>query len=282
MRTLSELECFNAELFRDKPERITGFPQWPVSDAVRSAAEKDGRLAIVEIAGRDSIAAAIYAVMEKGFTDLLPVYVYTGTECGPWSNVTQAVKRLAGRLPETRVHDLCVMGSPVFWRALNGRYIRHMIDAYGGYTPCVGCHLYLHAARIPLATYLGGTPIISGERESHSGMVKINQTAPVLDFFEAFAERFGIRLLLPLRRIADGRAIETILDMDWKRGQEQLGCCLSGNYRDIDGAADTTAFDADGYLSTFAGPLAESVVTACLSGDVPDCLGIAGDLLESK
>ncbi|MCF8037391.1 MAG: hypothetical protein K9K62_11005, partial [Desulfobacteraceae bacterium] len=48
----------------------------------------------------------------------------------------------------------------------------------GHYTPCTGCHLYLHAVRIPLARMLGNVPIIGGERESHSGKVKVNQCAP--------------------------------------------------------------------------------------------------------
>jgi hypothetical protein len=53
--------------------------------------------------------------------------VYTGTEFGPWSAVLEAVIRLEKRLPEARIHDLLVMGSTHFWRALNGRFVGELI-----------------------------------------------------------------------------------------------------------------------------------------------------------
>jgi hypothetical protein len=64
------------------------------------------KTAILEIAGRDSIAAAIQFTRQEGITDLIPTYVYTGTEFGPWSAVRDAVNRLEKRLQGVRIHEL--------------------------------------------------------------------------------------------------------------------------------------------------------------------------------
>lgn len=236
-------------------------------------------LAIVEIAGRDSVAAAIKSVMENGFTDLLPVYAYTGTEYGSWSSVEQAVLRLSSRLPEINIHQLLIIGSPVFWRALNGRFISDLIAKYGFFSPCPGCHLYLHAVRIPLAVKLGKLPIISGERESHSGLVKINQTAEALDFYLDFADQFGISIDFPLRHITQSHEIESILQMPWERGQEQFGCTLSGNYRMNDGKLGLSIEDVERFLKEFAGPSSKEIIGAYIKGNIPDSIGIAGVIL---
>jgi len=46
---------------------------------------------------------------------------------------------------------------------------------------------YFRSVRIPLAVALGRIPIISGERERHDGMIKINQIGEVLTLYEALA-----------------------------------------------------------------------------------------------
>lgn len=267
-------------VFRDKPELIIDWPEWLLSDRQIARYQSIEKLAIVEIAGRDSVAAAVRGVEEQQFTDLLPVYVYTGTESGEWAHIERAVGRLSRRLPEVVVHPLLAMGSPGFWRALNGGFISELFARYGFYSPCPGCHLYLHAARIPLAVKLGNIPIISGERESHSGIVKINQTAEALDFYLTFAGQFHISLLFPLRRISSGDEIERILQAPWKRGKEQVGCTLSGNYRMTDGAIPISSSDIHHFFKDFAGPVARDIIAAYLSGSIPDHHAIARQVLH--
>jgi hypothetical protein len=98
--------------------------------------------------------------------------------------------------------------------------------------------VYLHAVRIPLALLLSNIPIISGERECHDSSVKINQIPEALDLYKNLTETFRIQLLVPLRKISHGQKIEAILQMDWREGKEQLHCCLSGNYRSVDGSVE--------------------------------------------
>lgn len=127
------------------------------------------------------------------------------------------------------------LGDPEFWRDLCGRPLGFAAERYGFVPPCVGCHLYLHAVRIPLALKYGARAVVSGERESHDGRIKWNQVPSVLDLYRDFAAEFGIELLLPLRHVASGKEVEEILRFPWPEGGEQMGCVLSGNYLDEEG-----------------------------------------------
>lgn len=268
-------------LFLDKPEHVINFPEWLLSIEKIDEYRSIPGLAIVEIAGRDSVAAAIKGVEDEGFSDLLPTYVYTGTEYGPWSTLGEAVSRLTGRLPGIRVHDLLFIGSPKFWQALNGRFITELTGKHSFYTPCVGCHLYLHSLRIPIARILGNAPIISGEREWHNGDIKINQIPEALDIYQSFAEKFRVKLLFPLRHIREGDRIKDILDFHWEEGEDQLGCVLSGNYRQSDGKHKINKEDVIRYLEHFGLPCAGKIIQSYMEGHVPDHIGIAKSVLAN-
>jgi hypothetical protein len=269
------------ELYLNKTECVIDLPEWLLPSEKIEAYQAMPRLAIVEIAGRDSVAAAVRSVEEEGFTDLLPTYVYTGTEYGSWESVERAVGRLSSRLPEVQMHDLLVLGSPGFWHALNGRFISELSSRYQFCTPCVGCHLYLHTVRIPLSLALGTAPIIAGEREKHDGSIKVNQIAAALDVYQRIASDFGVPLLLPLRHIAQGTAITEILGFEWYAGKEQLGCVLSGNYRGLGGNIETTAQQVQTFLEEFAKPCAEKIIGSYVSGQIPDHLEMAAQALNA-
>jgi hypothetical protein len=270
------------DIYLNKPECIINLPQWLLPHEDIEAYRSMSGLAIVEIAGRDSIAAAIKAVEELGFTELLPTYVYTGTEYGPWASVDNAVERLSRRLPDVRVHSLLILGSPGYWRALNGRYVQTLISTFGYYTPCIGCHLYLHTARIPLSVTLGNVPIISGERERHDGAVKLNQIAEALDVFLDVSNRFDVPLLLPLRHIDEGRRITDVLGFEWRQGKEQLGCTFSGNYRLFDDNLQVAPNQISTFLERFGKPAAMEIIASYLNHRVPDHLEIARKILKQS
>jgi len=269
------------ELFLNKSDLVIDFPKWLLSEQSIENYRSISKLALVEIAGRDSIAAAVKSIQEYGFTDLLPTYVYTGTEYGPWDIVNQALFKLKSRLPHVRVHPLIVLGSPDFWKALNGAFISELSSIYGFYTPCIGCHLYLHAVRIPLALLLSNIPIISGERERHNSSVKINQIPEALDLYKNLTETFRIQLLVPLRKISHGQKIEAILQMDWREGKEQLHCCLSGNYRSVDGSVEMRKAQVVRFLNEFAIPCTEKIIREYISGQTPNHLKIAKQIIQN-
>ncbi|MDA3895552.1 MAG: hypothetical protein PF482_05325 [Desulfobacteraceae bacterium] len=276
----SEYKKKLAEIFLDKPELVIDYPDWMLSAEKIATYRQIENLAIVEIAGRDSVAAAVKSVEEDGFTDLLPVYAYTGTEYGAWHSVEQAVGRLADRLPQVKIHPLVVVGSPEFWRILNGRYVSELIARYRFFSPCPGCHLYLHGIRIPLAKKLGNIPIISGERELHSGQVKINQTGEALDFYLDVARRFNVRFLFPLRLVEQSKKIEEILQIPWAKDKDQLECVFSGNYRLSDGSVGPAFKDVNRYFKEFAVPVAQRVIETYTKDAIPDFMEIAQQVLD--
>ncbi len=281
-KDISEYQKRLAGIFLDKPELVIDFPDWMFSAKQIDTFRQLENPAIVEIAGRDSVAAAVKSVDENGLTDLLPVYAYTGTEYGAWRSVEQAVKRLSSRLPQVKIHPLIVVGSPGFWRAINGRFVSELISKYNYFSPCPGCHLYLHAIRIPLAQMLGNIPIISGERELHSGQIKINQTGEALDFYLDVAARFNIRLLFPLRYIEQSKEIEDILQILWERDKDQLECVFSGNYRLRDGSVSTSFKDVNRFFAEFAIPVVEEIVEEYIKGNIPDSMGISRNFLDGN
>ena len=271
-----------AEIFLNKPELVIDYPDWMLSGKQIDSYRQMENPAIVEIAGRDSVAAAVKSVEEEGFTDLLPVYAYTGTEYGAWNSVEQAVKRLAARLPQVKIHPLLAIGSSEFWRVLNGRYVSELIGRYHFFSPCPGCHLYLHIIRIPLSKKLGNIPIISGERELHSGQVKINQTGEALDVYLDVASRFNVRLLFPLRFIEQSKEIEDLLQIPWERDKEQLECAFSGNYRLRNGSVAPSLKDVNRYFKEFAVPVSQRVIEAYIKGNIPDSMEISQQVLDQN
>ena len=141
----------------------------------------------------------------------------------------------------------------------------HLFRKFVFFSPCVGCHLYFHAIRIPLAKKLNCNLVIGGERESHNGKIKVNQIGAALDAYILFLEQFGIELFLPLRAVKSGKDIETIIGQHWDEGEQQLECVLSKNYREAD---DSVIFDKESivrYFDEFAFKTAEESINKFFS-----------------
>jgi len=270
------------EIFLDKPELVSVLPEWMLPESELRRLRARHNLAIVELAGRDSVAAGIKAAQEGAAGELLPVLVYTGSEYGRFAWAEQAWQRLRAGLPAgVELHPLLVMGSPGFWRAMNGRFLQKLQAIFGFCPVCPGCHLYLHAVRLPLAVRLGGAPIIAGERASHDGKVKINQLPLAQKVYGELAASFGVELLLPLARVAQGAEVERLLGQPWPAGGEQLGCVLSGNYQEADGRVEVSLSTLSDYFRRFALPLARAVVREYLDGREPDHQALAAQALAA-
>jgi len=255
------------EIVSAKPELVDTFPRWMLSKTTENELKNTEGLAIVEIAGRDSIAAALEAVKERDFKALLPTIAYTGTEFGRWEVTFKKVDMLREVLSKrgVKVFDPIVLGAPRFWWRLCGRYVTHLFKNFGFYSPCVGCHLYLHAIRIPLARKIECSVMIAGERESHEGKIKINQIGVALDAYISFAEKFGVELFLPLRQVSKSKDIESIISQYWEESGEQLECVLSKNYQDIGGNVIYSEGDIKRFFDEFALKEAEDIIKRFLS-----------------
>ena len=255
------------EIISTKPELVNEFPRWMLSENMERELRRTEGLAIVEIAGRDSIAAVLEATREKDLKALLPTIAYTGTEFGNWEVLFKKASMLKEELfPKgVKVFDPLLLGAPSFWWRLCGRYATHLFKRFGFYSPCVGCHLYLHALRIPLARKVDCGVVIGGERELHEERIKINQIGIALDAYVSFAEKFGIELLLPLRHVRKSKDIELIISKHWEEGDKQLECVLSKNYQEIDGRVVCPESDIKRFFDEFALKEAEDIVKGFLS-----------------
>lgn len=251
----------------NKPELITALPRWMFPEAVERELRTIEGLAIGEIAGRDSIAAVFEAVRQERLKALLPTIAYTGTEFGDWELLFKKIELLTEDLAGKgiRVCNPVLLGAPRWWRHLCGRHVPSLFNRFGFYSPCVGCHLYLHALRIPLALRINCKIIIGGERESHGGKIKINQTAAALDAYMAFARSFGIDLFFPLRKISSDEALVPIVGRQRWEADEQLGCVLSKNYLDDAGMVTCREDDTKRFLSEYAVREAERLVREALT-----------------
>lgn len=253
------------EVLASKPDMVDRFPSWMLPPARLRALRRAGGLAIVEVAGRDSVAAALAAAREGGIRMVLPTVAYTGTEHGCWETTFDKIALLKKKLASSGVRMVppLVLGWPELWRRLCGSPMSKLIESYGFYSPCIACHLYFHALRIPVARLTGCTRLVGGERESHDGRIKINQIGSALDVYREFTAGFGVELLLPLRRVSSGRDVEALIGEPWEEGQDQLRCVLSGNY---EGAAETR-FSDEGiarFLMDFAVPAAADAIRSRL------------------
>lgn len=259
-------------LLSQKPELVTTFPEWLLPSTLIANLKNMEGVALAEIAGRDSVAAVLKATEEHPIKSVLPTIAYTGTEFGDWERAVATSRFVAERLQGSGVvvFDPLFLGSPRFWWLLCGRYISALFGRFGFYTPCLGCHLYFHALRIPLARLTGASYIISGERERHDGHVKLNQVAPALDVYREFVGRFDVELLLLLRDIHSGKEIERIIGQQWQEGRGQLECILSKNYQDENGVMSYDEEALRRFFKEFAFPIAEEVVRAYIEGESPD------------
>lgn len=222
------------EIFAIKPKIISKIPSWMLPSHLIHEIRKRDDVAIGEFAGRDSFAAVIKAVKEHKIKAIVPTIAYTGSEYGNIKITIQKVEEFKKILKkiDVEMYPIVFLGDPNLWHTLCGRFISKHFKEYGEYSPCVGCHLYLHAIRIPLSYILDVEYIIAGERESHNGKIKVNQCKVALDVYMQFIDEFNKKLLLPVRYIENGEEIEELLGIKWDEGKEQVMCVLSKNYLD--------------------------------------------------
>ena len=262
-----------------KPERIIGFDD-DLTARLR-ARVGSGNAALVEIAGRDSVAAGVLAASSY-YDILIPTVVYTGTEYGNWEVVLENT-RLLGDLLRDRagvdvVEEPIFLGSPRWWHAAGGRFTDVLQERYGFSTSCVACHMYFHAARVPFAREIGAKAVVAGERLFHQDRRKLNQVGPALDSYSRVLGEAGLNLALPLKEMRDGNRVEELVG-PWPESAKQLKCVLEANYRDSSGEFDVPEGSLVAYLEEFLEPVFSRVLLEFNDGGTPDYLAVVKDVL---
>jgi len=265
-----------------KPERIIGFDD-SLTARLRSRVGS-GNAALVEIAGRDSVAAAVLAA-SSSYDILIPTVVYTGTEYGNWEVVLENTRLLRDLLRDregvVEVEEPVLLGSPRWWHAAGGRFARVLEERYRFSTTCVACHMYFHAARVPFAREIGATAVVAGERLVHGKRLKLNQVGAALDSYIAVLERAGVVLDLPLKDTEDSSHVEELVG-PWGESEKQMRCVLESNYRDMSGEFGVTENELDAYLEEFLEPVFSRVLSEFNDGGTPDYLAVVEDILRTK
>ncbi len=255
------------KIFAIKPKLVTNFPEWMLSREILQDIRSQKQVAIAEIAGRDSFAAIIKVAEEGLIKKVVPTICYTGTEYGDFTISFKKLEEFKDRLQKLGVfmYPTILLGDPEFWHVLCGRFISKCFKDFKEFSPCVGCHLYLHSIRIPLAHILNAKLIIAGEREFHDKRIKVNQCKVALDIYSDFAMQFGVKLVLPVRCVKSGEEIKELIGVRWGEGKEQTMCVLSKNYRDGKGMAYYNTQAIRDYLVEYALPVAEEKIKEYLS-----------------
>ncbi len=237
--------------------------------------------ALVELAGRDSVAAAVAVAREGRLRRALPVIAFTGTEFGEIATLERAEGRLREALIPLGVEVLeaAIVGSPPWWRATVGRPNAVLSRRYGPWHICVGCHMYLHACRAPLAWDSGATRLVAGERLRHGGKVKVNQTPEAVTAYHRAMKAFGVELEMPLLCVDDEEAILSLAG-SWREGEEQPECVLAGNYRLMDGRAEYDAEALHAYLKEYLLPVTLRILGDLKGGGAVDYEAAARDALR--
>ncbi len=240
-------------------------------------------LVIASIAGRDSVAAAVAACREEGFSAVLPTVVLTGTEYGNPDAPLGAVGLLRELLAdEADVLDPMRFGSPALWAALNGRFAAEIGRRYGIMSPCLACHLYVHLVRVPLSWALGSIPIVTGERESHDGRIKLSQTSASIDAETRVLAHAGIELLTPVRRRPTAE-IDILVHGHWEEQIAGWSCVHAANYIELDGTVELDGESYLYYVGEFLEPAGMAVVDVWRGGGeglAPDYEAIVRGVLQ--
>ena len=253
------------QLLSNKNENVWPLPEWMLSEEDQEKLKREPSLGIVEIAGKDSIAAALLAGASGNLSACLPTIAYTGTQYGDWEAPFRAVEALRTFLPSSiRFYPPVVLGAPELWRDLCGGGLSRWREKYGFISPCMACHLYFHLLRVPLAWNLRSSVIVAGERGSHDGKIKLSQVDASLEIFRNFFDRFDVELLMPLRNVMDSAEIDGILGGNYHEGSRQLRCVLSGNYASEDGKVLFDEKALKMFLEEYAIPRAEAWLRADL------------------
>ncbi len=237
--------------------------------------------ALVEIAGRDSVGAAVMLAREGGLRRVLPTIAYTGTEFGDLGSLFANVERMRRllRAEGTLVEEPVVIGSPRWWNAVIGRVNTVLTRRYGPWHICIGCHMYLHALRAPLCWSMGVSRLVAGERLGHGGRVKINQSRAVVDAYRGVLGRFGVQLEVPLLEVDDEESIRSLVG-EWGEGCEQPSCALSGNYLDLRGGIELDEEMLSAYLAEYLVPVTERILAGMRGGAEADYHAAVAEILE--
>lgn len=191
----------------------------------------DSQTFIQEIAGRDSLASFTSFINQNpDFKTVVLSAAFSPTEYGNLNYLLEALY-LAGEIAEKGGLGFyfSISKSIFAWEKLVSKNVLSDSKKYGFYSPCIGCHFYLHLLRAVLAKESGIKTVVSGERFYHRGKIKVNQSPVVLNFYFEFFKKIDLQIVFPVANLDDEEEILRLLPKKWEEGKDQLTCYFTGS-----------------------------------------------------
>lgn len=230
------------------------------------------RVAVVAVAGKDSLAVIRQAMRSGEYHAIVPVIIEVPTEERSAEIRINSLAPLRRRGEEQFEVHRCLVTSAIVVRE-NGLWDDLLSEARAGapqpqcshLSSCIACHFYIHAMRSAVASALGVRTVLSGDREQHDKRLKANQSGPVLDAYATFAhDAYGVELAYPLRAIESEHEVYQLLD-DIEIGPDSR-CRLGASMVDRDCPTD---FDPESWAALVRERLAKVFTEAMRTADVP-------------
>ena len=200
---------------------------------------------IVDVAGKDSYAALAKYLEENNSNEvikIIPIVVKVPSEYGSHEVLQSSFEKFKNEISNTysvEFSETIFIEEPVLWHYLNGRFIAEYIKKYDFYSPCCGCHIYLHSIRAYIAKKLNIKTIISGERLSHGNKIKLNQLDTSIQCHSKILKEFGINHIQPVLNISDSLDIDKIVNkFILANDLYHYKCVFSSNYRLVNNDVD--------------------------------------------
>lgn len=199
---------------------------------------------IIDVAGKDSYAALIkhLETEKQNSLKIIPIVVKAPSEYGTIEKLVESFDNFKFKISQqfdVVFNDTLIIEEYLLWRLLNGKYISEFIKDLGFYSPCPGCHIYLHSVRAYISKLLGINTIISGERLTHGSKLKINQLPISIANHSEILKEFGVNHIQPVLDIANTKEIDKLIDnyID-NKSIYHFDCVFSSNYRYLDGSVN--------------------------------------------
>ncbi len=269
------------KIIAEKPDIFGNIPESILSAEKIEELRQIPRLAIGEIYGVPDIEGLMHLLSAKQPDAFLPTVSYTGTEYGSFDALGQLLKSIKKTVEkELRIYFLepLLVGSPGFWWALNGRFMRELSDRFGFINPCFGCRLYSFALRVPLCKKLNASIIIPGDMKPDNDDSIIFTSLPAVKYYRTLMLSFGIELWYVDRNFQTGNAKKNSRNFHENPKNRILRCTFEDNYRKIDDSFENSS-KLNKYFEVFALPATGRILSRTLSGADVDYVKEASDTL---
>lgn len=237
---------------------------------------------IAEISGKDSISAVHKLMREEKVDIIIPTIVKIGTEYGDNCAYTNSINYLRECAKEYNIVfcEAILLHDEKLWNNICIKPQNQLHKKFGFFSPCIMCHLFAHLLRIPILVENKGYGIITGERFSHKGKLKINQHPITIKCFNSLFNKHNISLIQPLINIADTNIVDKeIEDYVLLPHANDVKCILSDNLGDFSLLTDDNLFYLQRYLYEYIYPIGDYILNRFLSG-APVCYDTLNGIIE--